>query len=69
MNKAEFLIELDNAIKAEMTPEEIYNKFIKPTVKESQKKDVILALIKESAKNYKKSLDFILELCGNEEHK
>ena len=62
MNKETFLKELEKDISLKKSAEEIYVKYIKPVSKMSQKRDLLLEIIKKTTEDYAKDINYLIEL-------
>ena len=66
MNKETLIKNLEQDITLGKSAEEIYIKYIKPIAKMSQKRDLLLNIIKKTTEDYAKDIEYLLELNKGE---
>lgn len=66
MNKETLIKNLEQDITLGKSAEEIYIKYIKPIAKMSQKRDLLLSIIKKTTEDYAKDIEYLLELNKGE---
>ena len=66
MNKETLIKNMEQDIAMGKSAEEIYLKYIKPISKMSQKRDLLLNIIKRTTEDYVKDIEYLTELNKGE---